>query len=179
MMSDKHERTGFWATLRGMITDGMDVEVAIAQLLDQPEYKQNLITILSGVARNQIFRTPARHAEQIASAALERKHLGSARQALVAQTFALPGGGFVEWTKATAADHRERAHWFKNQIDSMSKTVSLHELSARLIEDAGVTCLAEIESIEAWPELAQKTLPIETKSSAVSQLESSEQGAIS
>jgi hypothetical protein len=141
--------------------DGIDAEVAISQLLDVPEYRPNIVAVLSTAARTHLIRGETRLAEREAAVQLHKQNLPSAKSALLARTFPAADGRMVEWTKASASDHRSRAFWFRERATSFNNTASLHELAARLIEEAEVSCLDEIESIEHWPELAATALPVE------------------
>lgn len=66
------------------------------------------------------------------------------RLLLVTETFALSDGTRVKWLEATPAQHRERAAMQRRLAGSCILDAERHEQAADLIEQFGVSCLAEI-----------------------------------
>ena len=147
------ERTGFWTAIREDVDNGMEISVAITRALENPDFHPNVVAILTTAAQAVLVRREVRQAEQSAVTAFGKQNLTSARASLINRAFPLSDGTFVEWTKATPAQHRDRAHWFRDRARTFSNNASLHEMVALLIETAGVTCLGEIESINIPQEL--------------------------
>lgn len=69
----------------------------------------------------------------------------AALKALLSDTFPLPDGRRVTWGEATVDDHEERAAMLLDHIATVEVTVARHEAAIALIQDAGVSCLAEID----------------------------------
>lgn len=152
----------FTGTLRTALENGATPEEAAALVIDQPEYRDHLMASLRTRAA-LILRNINRAAEHRAEDQWQHGNPLAARRELVGHTFALPDGRFVEWTKATAADHRARAQWQRRYMASIQRDIRLHEVAAQVIEEAGVECLDQIESLQPWPELTTAVPEIEAK----------------
>jgi len=72
-----------------------------------------------------------------------------ARTELYGKKVALPSGVYVPWGQMTAEQHRERAQWQRDQAGRIVADAVRHEKAAARIEEAGVTCLDEIDSEDA------------------------------
>ena len=72
-----------------------------------------------------------------------------ARKTLLSTSFLCPGHGMVGWGTATAEQHALYAAQCRGQADSLIATAERHETAARMIESAGVGCLADIEEAVA------------------------------
>jgi hypothetical protein len=68
----------------------------------------------------------------------------AARHALAEETFGLRDGSSVAWLDATAEQHRERAAWQRELAGNCVKDAKRHELAAKEIEAAGVSCLRDL-----------------------------------
>ena len=79
-------------------------------------------------------------------ASLLSESVGDIKNGLEGEWFSLCDGTIVLWNEATAAQHRARAEWQRGQAHACTIDAERHEEAARLIEDAGVTCLAEVPS---------------------------------
>lgn len=62
------------------------------------------------------------------------------------EAFALSDGTYVEWLKATPAQHLDRAEMQRRLAGKCLVDVERHEQAAKLIKKHKVTCLAEIGS---------------------------------
>lgn len=69
----------------------------------------------------------------------------AARAKLVNETFTLSDGTNVGWNEATPAQHRERAEMQRRLAGNCLVDAERHEQAALLIEQCGVSCLAEIK----------------------------------
>lgn len=110
-----------------------------------------LLAVLRPWARREVqhVRRSAAHRVEIAvhhdlGTAETAEDRITARERLNDIGFHLPDGRFVEWTSATASEHRERADWYRDNAKRLQAVAKWHEAAAREIEAAGVTCLAEI-----------------------------------
>ena len=72
-----------------------------------------------------------------------------ARKTLLSTSFLCPGHGMVGWGEATAEQHHLYATQCRGQAHSLISTAERHERAARMIEDAGVECLADLEAVTA------------------------------
>lgn len=60
-------------------------------------------------------------------------------------TFWVPGYGPVNWGEATEADHLARANWLRDHAGTLVIDAERHEQAAKLIHDAGVERLTDID----------------------------------
>ena len=75
-----------------------------------------------------------------------------ALRSLFQSTFVLGDGRTSTWGQATVAEHRARIRYLEMMSDGLIRTAGYHERAIEIIEDAGVTCLAQAPS--AAPALA-------------------------
>jgi hypothetical protein len=68
-----------------------------------------------------------------------------AREILARETFALPDGTRVEWGRATAEQHLERARMQRRLAGDCIDDSKRHEQAAKEIRAAGVTCLDDLK----------------------------------
>lgn len=135
--------------IRDAIADGMDdSEQITARVIDElsDEEQENWLHRLVGYEVNRIRRRATRQREikvrtDIAAGA-DPTH---ARRTLMNDSFVLPDGRWVMWLEATADDHLARAGWLRSQEESIRETRVMHEQAARLITEAGVRCLADLD----------------------------------
>jgi len=69
--------------------------------------------------------------------------------ALRGERIALGNGQQVEWHLATVEQHAERVAMLDRMRQGLGRTIERHQLAIRLIRDAGVSCLADLEKLEA------------------------------
>lgn len=69
----------------------------------------------------------------------------AAYRELRSSTFWVPGYGPVSWGEATETDHKARASWLRDHAGTLVTDAERHEQAARLIHDAGVERLADID----------------------------------
>jgi hypothetical protein len=149
--------SGFWTTVRNLVEDqGMTPEDAVSSIIDVPEYRENVVKLIAGVARQKINREPTRIMEATALAQMGNRDFKNAKQTLIRTQFALPNGTLVPYAAATAEQHRLRATWSDQRSKAYAENARLHSICAQVIEEAGVTCLGEIESIENYPLIASQ-----------------------
>ena len=91
--------------------------------------------------RRQRIVRPQRQPRESAAAV----DLLAQRDALMRETFVLSDGTRVRWLQATPAQHRDRAMLQRRLAGQYLEEAQRHEAAAELIEQRGVTCLAEIE----------------------------------
>lgn len=65
-------------------------------------------------------------------------------RSLFATPFALGDGTEVNWLLATSDQHRERIAKLSKLRDGLDRTISQHREAVTLIEEAGVSCLADL-----------------------------------
>lgn len=66
------------------------------------------------------------------------------RETLYFDMFPLPDGTFVEWGKATAAQHRARAQWLRQRSADDLAAAADHEAAADAIDAADAVCLNDL-----------------------------------
>jgi hypothetical protein len=66
-------------------------------------------------------------------------------RALMERGFKLGDGTRVVWADATVPQHAQRVAYLEKIRDGIDQTIDRHREAIRLIEQAGVTCLAELE----------------------------------
>lgn len=150
-------------TLRSLIVGGLDAgmdpdDAATAALAscERDDLASLMLPAAELMARG-IARQRTRQAEDDAFAVAEEETGASVRTApvpvveaarnrLISESFALPNGTWVAWSKATAAEHLMRADWQRKHAASSLEDAQRHEAAAEAIKAAGVTCLAEIGS---------------------------------
>lgn len=131
------------------VGEGRDAHDAATTAVDQltpDQLRESVIPIAEGIARD-VMRRNARTIEDDAFAISgEHDDLEAAisRDDLLATRFALPDGRWVLWSEATAEDHLARAAMQDGLARSCSVDAERHRQAAALIEQRGVTCLAEI-----------------------------------
>ncbi len=64
--------------------------------------------------------------------------------ALFAVEFKLGDGRSVPWLKATVAEHQQRITLLERLRAGLDETIKRHQDAIALIQESGVTCLAEI-----------------------------------
>jgi hypothetical protein len=112
--------------------------------------RRGLMEMVRPLIRSHIrnmMRNEAHRVERLAVS--ERSSEPAAYGMLTGEAFVLPGGVWVRWLDATAEQHRERAEWLTVQAAGLLETAKRHEDAAARIEKAGVTCLAELDSVAA------------------------------
>jgi len=92
--------------------------------------------------RRQRIVRPALKPRTMNAAAVD---LLARREALMRETFVLSDGTRVRWLQATPEQHRDRAMLQRRLAGQYLEEAQRHEDAAELIEQRGVTCLAEIE----------------------------------
>jgi hypothetical protein len=75
--------------------------------------------------------------------------LAERRERLLAETFALGDGTRVLWGAATVEQHQQRVAMLAAQRDGIDATIARHLAAIAEIEQAKVTCLAEITEVAA------------------------------
>lgn len=115
---------------------------------------------LSAIARERLFpivRTALSHHRRATGRDIERRSplrqvfdgptpLELRRERLES-TFPIGDGRRIAWSTATVDDHRARIEYLREHIAGVEHTIREHETAIDLITAAGVTCLAEIESV--------------------------------
>lgn len=153
----------FTTIINSAIDDGLDIDATVDIVIGTDQFQEHVRAMLRQRVAN-IARNRGRQAERRAEVAWRAGNVVTASKELVGQTFALPDGRFVEWHRATASEHRQRAQWQRNRAASLAQDARLHEVAAQVIEEAGVVCLGEIKSLTPWPELVNaNALPIEAE----------------
>ena len=71
------------------------------------------------------------------------------REALLAETFALPDGRRVAWGAATVADHEERMAMLTALRDGIDGTIERHRQAIAELVKLKVSCLYDLESVAA------------------------------
>lgn len=71
------------------------------------------------------------------------------RRKRLESTFALPDGRRVAWSEATRTDHEERIAYLERHMQGVQRTIDEHRTAIDLIDQHGVTCLADIDREEA------------------------------
>lgn len=79
-----------------------------------------------------------------ASTAERRASIAPGLRRLFDTPFALGDGSRVDWLKATADEHRQRIASLAKIRDGLDRTIVQHEEAVRMIEGAGVHCLADL-----------------------------------
>lgn len=131
--------------LREAADDGADEEEAFARV---KRAGWGCVRPLVGWWYRNICRQRVRVLEQrtdreLAVAATPRDRV-RAREALAHETFALRDGTRVEWGKATAGQHEERAEMQRALSGECVKDAERHEQAAKEIRAAGVRCLDDL-----------------------------------
>lgn len=67
---------------------------------------------------------------------------------LLVQRFALGDGTSVEWGAATVDQHETRIAMLQRMRDGIDLTIDRHRSAIEAIHEAGVTCLADLQSSE-------------------------------
>lgn len=144
-----------WRTLRDAAeAHPHDDPHAIANELMAKLRKADLVDLLAdGIASMQRSRvrkieTAAFNpetAERVAEAMDRPDPLATLR----GETFRLGNGREVSWDKATVEEHRQRVEMLERIRAGIAATIDRHQEAIRRIEDAGVTCLAELGESEA------------------------------
>lgn len=70
-------------------------------------------------------------------------------RALCGESFATGDGFTVMWGKATIEQHQQRIAMLEAMRDGIDRTIERHRQAIRLIEEAGVSCLADVKPIAA------------------------------
>lgn len=141
-------------TLRQLVNEHhLDPEAATDQALDGMT-KAQLIAFVRPIVLMRARQEQRRHTRRLEREAFRPRvaSVGSetvqtrpqAMQELNRRTFPLPSGGSVAWGEATVNDHLARAGWQRSLAASIVADAEVHEYAARLIEEAGVSCLDEI-----------------------------------
>lgn len=68
---------------------------------------------------------------------------------LMEKGFLLPDGDYVLWGEASPEQHEARAGWLHGQAAALVETARRHEHAARLIRNAGVSCLNDLGTAAA------------------------------
>jgi len=66
-------------------------------------------------------------------------------RSLFATPFRLGDGTEVRWLKATVGEHRQRIELLTKLRGGIDRTIAQHQDAVALIEDAGVTCLDDLD----------------------------------
>lgn len=120
------------------------IEIIVGSLTEADEHALAVIRVID-MARQE-WRRVTRAAEKDVSEQIVAgvSTLPELRKQLTAKTFRLADGTRCIWETATAAQHRSAAGMYRAQSDGLIRSAELHERVAKMIEDAGVNCLAEI-----------------------------------
>lgn len=132
--------------LRNLMDAGVPVDEAVEKVMayaSPDEVMHRARVALLQEARGMV-RATTREIERRVGPRLTTQP--SARAELVARTFTLPDGTFVDWLRATADQHRRRAGWQRQHAADCERDAELHERAAITIEGAGVSCLADLDA---------------------------------
>lgn len=150
----------FYGTLSAAIDDGLSPEDAVDLVIDSEDFKEHMRVMLTSRVR-MLMRTQNRAAERRAEDAWKAGEMQTAKKELMGRSFALPDGRFVPWETATAGEHLQRASWQHTRAVALERDARLHTVAAQMIEETGVRCLGEIESLAPWPELLEGASEVE------------------
>lgn len=139
--------------VRSLVDEGNDPSTAVSAALKgatRGDVNEALRPLLLDEAKAQ-YRARVRDLERKAYPQASESQpaedvQADARLRLMAESFPLPDGRMVEWSLATAVDHRLRSQWLKGHAQSALNTAARHEAAAAQIESAGVACLAQLEA---------------------------------
>lgn len=133
------------------IVDPDDATWAFLNALDSDDLRRELFPYVRGRMINcqrQVVRAVEDEVygsgEGSATREVIRANLMERRLALISSTFALADGTRVEWLQATPGQHRERAEMQRRLAGKCLVDAKRHEEAASVIEEFGVTCLAEV-----------------------------------
>lgn len=136
--------------------EGTDEEAAL-ELLRQVGVKATAADFLCPLVADRIAhrrRDVVRGAEYRAFGGSTRRELAevidsrSDRKRLLDASFALGDGRFVRWGEATVADHAARIDLLAAQRAGLDATIQRHREAIAAIQNAGVSCLDDIEAHE-------------------------------
>jgi hypothetical protein len=150
----------FYGLLKAAIDDGLNPDEAVELVLGNEDFLDHMRVMLAARVRMMI-RQQNRAAEHRAEVAWKAGQVQTAKRELMGRSFALPDGRFVEWETATAGEHLQRASWQHNKAQAMERDARLHNVAAQVIDETGVSCLGEIESLTPWPELLEVAAGVE------------------
>ncbi len=133
------------------VGDADEIAVAFLDALDADELRRELLPYVRyramvmlrrdvRVAEHEVFGTGTGSA----TGAAIRANLMERRALLIGKTFALRDGTRVAWTDATPEQHRERAAIQRELAGHCIVDAKRHEEAAKVIEEFGVSCLAEV-----------------------------------
>jgi len=69
----------------------------------------------------------------------------AARRQLMVERVWIPKAGYIPWGEVTVEQHEERIRFYEERIATEQKSRDRHIEAVRLITEAGVTCLNEVE----------------------------------
>lgn len=132
------------STIKHSIREGVAVDVAVNTTLANTSHDELVAGIRPLVEREaRLFaRGLTRTLERAAFLPAEP----NAISALASSAFVLPDGRWVTWADATVDDHMARARWQRRLASDVLNDALRHEEAVKLIQEAGVTCLAELDA---------------------------------
>lgn len=134
--------------LRNLARQGTDPEEAADKVLASLSTKQvrEIARPLLVWEATRAQRIHTRSIERKVAAAPDKQTRSDARRELIDRGFWLPDGRYVDWLKASADEHLERAEWLRGRAGAFVQTAVSHEEAAAEIREAGVSCLADLIS---------------------------------
>lgn len=150
-MTPKPTAETVYSFIHRCIDEGNDSDAAAARLL-RTITKAELGKFITPLLLNEGHRYERTLTRRIEAEVDARLAAGedpiSVRRKLVGESFPLPGVGLVKWVEATPEQHLARAAWQRTHAAASIADAERHEAAAALIEEHGVTCLADLLEAE-------------------------------
>lgn len=122
------------------LLEALDAEELVTLIAEEIEHQQRRLTrFTEHEAFGQLHDWPT-------SNQLTKEHR-PAWDTLLGTPFKLGTGERVAWGQATVVQHEQRCALLRKLRDGLNTTIGFHEQAIRLITQAGVTCLDEIELV--------------------------------
>lgn len=137
---------------------GLDVEVLAEKALDELP-RTELVVLLGELVRHErrrvcaarerdLWRELISHSREPGPIAKSDRPVSSGVKGLLVQRFALGDGTSVEWGAATVDQHETRIAMLRRMRDGIDLTIDRHRSAIEAINEAGVSCLADLQASE-------------------------------
>ena len=126
-------------------TDPQEAARMVLSATRRTERDEYLLDLLADRAANALRNQTRVKERRVAAEIAAGADPVAALRELTGSGFHLPDTTYVLHLEATAEQHRLRAGWCTERANGLMATAKFHEDCAAVIEEAGVTCLADLD----------------------------------